>query len=119
MLAPITATGLPYSFASGPYGREPQSTKCLSWPGSAVLNSGVAISRASASSIFVEEPVDAFRMIVFAILVVGGERLQVVVDLHLDVLGCVLGRSPQQARVVREPAQAAGDCKDLGQLRLP
>ena len=49
------------------------------------------------------------REVGVAVLVVGRERVEPVVELDLDALGGQLGGRPQQRRVVRRCAQAAGD----------
>src|SRR5207302_7519002 len=58
------------------------------------------------------------RLLDVVVLVVRRHRLQPVPELEVDVAGEEFGRCEQQLRVVRVPAQAAGDGEDLHRYSL-
>ena len=104
-LAPITATGLPHSAESGAVGARGPVDEVLELArASSPLYSGVAISTASAAAIASRSRLDlGGRVVGVAVLVVGRERLETLVQLDLDA-------RPGRAR---RPPAAAPCCATL------
>ena len=117
MLAPTTATGLPHRAESGPWGREAQSTSVLDLArdGGVVLRGGEQDGVGTLE--LGPQTLHLGGRSVLAVLVERRQELEILVDVDGHVVGRDLCGGPQQRRVVRRCAQAAGDTEDPHRTR--